>query len=329
MFLSIRNYGLSIWLICTVSMACVSNKELTPKGTKLSKYMQESNCIVEKTNYAELPFPKELKSIEVDKALLANFSENSLHIANAINILDLLSEYVKLITELNTTENMSLRIKRLELAQQILQKMDLASLEISSIASELDCEEERVTQIADYLSNKEQEKETKLTVSAIVLGALGTVSSVSALIKDDESNVWEYIGVASGVSEAVLGGMILWNKKSIKILHKRNALREIWQDNTVSNIFPPSIWYYIKYAGSQSSSLRTQIIDRWLSFKQIDLANEKKRDKLVALYFGDGGYYTTEQLYNRASMYDQLESGIKLIKQDLMILAIEFEKLNK
>lgn len=328
MLLSIRKYGLSIALLSLLA-ACSSNREITPRGSKLRHYVDNSNCLSQKTNYAELPFPKPLDSLKLDSCLWSNFSLNSLHAANAINLLGLLDEYVHLIDNINAQEDLTIRVRRLELASEILQKIDLASLEISSMASELDCEEERITQIADYLSNKEQDKETKLTVAAIVVGALGTVSSVSALIKDDASNVWEYVGAASGISELALGGLILWNKKSIKLSHERNALRDIWEEKKTSDIFPPAIWYYIQYASSPMGSLRSQILDRWLSFKQIDLEDSKNSKKLIALYFGNGGFYTTEQLYNRASMYDQLESGIKLIKQDLMILAIEFEKLNK
>lgn len=73
--------------------------------------------------------------------------------------------------------------------------------------------------------------------------------------------------------------------------------------------------------------MRYQIIERWMSFGQIAVAKRKKKQNLIAIYFSEGGKYTTEQLYTRANMLDQLEANINLMKQDLKGLALEFENL--
>ncbi|MCC5917712.1 MAG: hypothetical protein JJU02_10360 [Cryomorphaceae bacterium] len=55
---------------------------------------------------------------------------------------------------------------------------------------------------------------------------------------------------------------------------------------------------------------------------------EKRIEIVYALFFGEGGKYTADQLTNRANMHDQIEAQINLMKQDLKLLALELEKVN-
>ncbi len=64
-----------------------------------------------------------------------------------------------------------------------------------------------------------------------------------------------------------------------------------------------------------------------MSFEQISTVNKKQKKQYIDIYFGDGGKYSIEQLENRANMYDQLESTIKTIKQDLKNLLFEINNL--
>ena len=317
-----------------MTISCRNGKNITKDDYQIDKYIVSSNCVSSiNYNYDKAPLAQPLYQLSLDSILKAKFSIESLNAANAIGALDLLSQYVNLKQKVEDNATIEEKFAIIELSHKITKKIDLASLEISAFASELDCEEERISQVANYLSNKFQDKETKLTVAAIAAGALGTVSGMVALLNEDDNPTWEYISLGTGVAELGLGGMILFGQKRTHtyFYHKRNALRDIWEDKERSEIFPPSIWYYIKHNTSNDPTnlpLRNEILDRWLSFKQIDIAKTKTRRKLINLYFGNGGKYTIEQLYNRASMYDQLESSVKLIKQDLMLLAIEFGKLN-
>ena len=50
------------------------------------------------------------------------------------------------------------------------------------------------------------------------------------------------------------------------------------------------------------------------------------RVKLFELqYLQDKGVYGTDDLYNRGKMYDQIESYVKMMKQDLTALFLELE----
>lgn len=302
-------------------------------GTKaLQAQFEKSSCAqLETFNYSVEELPKPLYKIETDSALSARFSYSSLNVANAIGILDLLTDYVNKLKQQHREQSIETRLAILEIEQKITQRINLASLSVSSVTSELDCEEEKMAQIADYLKGKEDETETKLTVTAIAAGALGAIASEVLLSSGNANDNLDVIGVATGITEAALGVMILLNKRKIELFHSRNVLQEIWEGRKTSQIFPSFVWYYLNNPNSadpEKKSLRQQIIERWISFKQIENSNSKKKDQLINLYFGEGGKYSTDQLYNRANMYDQLESFIKLIKQDLTLLAVELEKIN-
>ncbi len=305
------------------AFSCVGTK-------KVQFHLEKSTCTPkEKVRYSFEDIPRPLSSADMDTVLTSRFSFASLNIANAIGILQLLHTYVYNQKNYHQAKSVENRLTMLELAHKITQRIDLASLEVSSVTSELDCEEERISQLADYLKTIEKKRESGLTVAAIVAGASSAILTGILLASNSSANT-EYIGITSGITEATLGLLILMNNPKIRFEHPENILREIWEGRKTSETFPPFIWYYLNYmnpADPHSKSWRNQIIDRWMSFKQIEKARSKKKEHLLELYFTDGGMYNTEQLYNRANMYDQLESFIKLIKQDLTLLAVEFQNL--
>lgn len=297
----------------------------------IQRHAERSTCTRQNAaHYSTSEIPQPFHEIEIDPALKAPFSTTSLNVANAIGLLDRLKEYTVKSNEYQQQPTIENRMDLLVLSQKISERINLASLEVSAVASELDCEEERITQIADYMKGVEGETESRLTVAAIVVGASSAIVSGFMLMNGGTGSNVEYVGIASGIVEASLGISILANKRKIDFYHPRNALREIWEGKEVTDIFPPFIWYYLNYHNpndASKKSIRYQIIERWISFKQIDNANTNKKRKLLNLYFGEGGRYKTEQLYNRANMYDQLESHIKMMKQELTLLSLEFDKM--
>jgi hypothetical protein len=298
------------------------------KNIKSTESLTKSNCFQTSfLDYEPSDLPTPFHEITIDSILLNSFSFNSLNAANAIGVLNLIEDYVVLNQEVKNDPSIDVRLKILELSQKIAQKISISSLEISAITSELDCEEERADQIANYLKAKEKSNETKLTVGAIVVGAVGAIVSGIFIVNDNTSIAPEYIGIGTGLAEATLGFLILRNEKSVIFKHNRNPLAEIWHGPEVSKIFPIPVWYYLNYASPNQQSLRGKIVENWLDFGQIADTKEKNKEEVYSLYFGGGGVYTASQLENRANMHDQIESYIKLMKQDLNQLATEFQNL--
>lgn len=297
------------------------------KTANFETYLRKSNCNQRNVyQYDSTDLPQAIHYLHLDSFLVKNFTFQSLNVANAIGILPLLEQYgiqKKINQAEKTIQN---QVNLIELTQLISQKINSASLEISAVSSEMDCEEERTSQIANYLKSQESDRETKLTVGSIVVGATGAI--LSGIYSDQDAG--SYIGISTGIIEAGFGVLILLNTRKIEFMHPRNALRDVWEGYQVSSNFPASIWYYLNYHNPDvpdEKSLRYQIIEKWIDFGQISGLESKKKRKLLDTYFRDGGKYTSQQLSNRADMYDQLESNINLMKQDLNRLSLEFSEL--
>lgn len=272
--------------------------------------------------------PKPLHELQLDTMLSKSFSFQALNTAQALGMLDMLAQYAKLKAEFKAQPRIELKIAMLEKSAQLHQKIQQASLEVASLASELDCEEERADQIAAYLRDKENEFESRLTASAIIVGALGAVSSGILITSGKQGNQVEYIGIGTGLIEAVLGAIILKNTKKAHFYHPRNVLSDIWYGPAVSNFFPPSVWYYLNYENPQTNtpSIRKQIVELWVKYGQLAYKKQKDLDRFHKLLFGKGGIYTADELTSRANMFDQLESQINLMKQDLKHLSLALER---
>lgn len=293
-------------------------------------YLLKSNCNQQGVyQYDSIGLPQAIHLLELDSSLLENFTFKSLNVANAIGILPLLEEYGKQKKIYQQEKTIQNQVNLIEMTQLLSQKINSASLEISAVSSEMDCEEERTSQIANYLKNQESDRETKLTVGSIVFGASGAILSG---IYSEQQALGNIIGISTGIVEAGFGVLILLNTRKTEFMHPRNALRDVWEGYQVSTNFPASIWYYLNYhnpAFPEEKSLRYQIIEKWIDFGQISGLDSKKKKKLLDTYFRDGGKYTSQQLSNRADMYDQLESNINLMKQDLNRLSLEINSLNE
>lgn len=301
------------------------------KYAALKSARDPGNCNQQNAyTYTVNDLPKPIYEIELDTCLTNRFSPKSLNMANAIGVLEYLEKYVRAKKESIENPSTEKRLELIELALKINQRINISSIEISAVTSEIDCEEERADQIGNYLEGKESQTESRLTVGTIIVGAAGTIVT-GALIADEKSgNTGDIIGIGTSLIEATLGILILVNKRSIEFLHPRNILREVWEGKETSPVFPTFVWYYLNYFNPSdfgTKSIRDQIIAHWMDFGQISNASTKERTKLIDIYFGSGGKYSAEQLKNRSNMLDQLEAQISLMKQEIKGLAIEVESL--
>lgn len=301
-------------IVTLILSSCASYKDATINHLVLSSKCNQQNLY----SYTVADFPLPLQETTIDTLLKEKISVNSLLIANTIGIIPYLNEYAKLKSTPTKHSTIEQQLRLLELKQVIYHYMSNASLGISAVSSELDCEDERVSQIANYLTERESNIESKLTIGAIVLGATGGILS-SGLIKNN--NTSNTVAITTGIGEAALGLTMLFNKQKINFYHSRNVLKDIWEGPETSTLFPSFIWYYLNHEDDDKSSLRKEMIEKWVQFGQID----DDSDNLADLYFKNGGKYTADELNNRANMYDQLETQVYLLKQKLMVLTSEID----
>ncbi|EFK36135.1 MULTISPECIES: hypothetical protein [Chryseobacterium] len=299
------------------------------RNEQLKIQLEKSNCNqLSIYSYTAQDIPTPIEHLKIDSDLKKNFGRKSLNIANAIGALHLLKKYADLKKDYAEHPSTEKRLELLECTQKINQRINIASLEISAVASEMDCEEERADQIASYLKDKEDNIETKLTVGGLVIGASGALAS-GFLVNKGNAN--DYLGIGTGIAGAVAGVLILTNKTKVEFYHKRNPLGDIWHAGETSTIFPPAVWYYLNYEDSSDclrGSLRNQIKQKWMDLGEISGIKAERKRKSLDLYFGAGGKYTAEQLSKRADMLDQIESIVNLMKQDLKEFALAFETID-
>jgi len=108
------------------------------------------------------------------------------------------------------------QLKRNTLKIEIHSKINAIFSQMNSVTAELDCEEERIDQIATTLSDINDKNVTRLTVASILVGAASAVAG--AYIADDNWN--KGVAVGSGVLGAGLSFLTL-NPKGKKVLSTR------------------------------------------------------------------------------------------------------------
>lgn len=316
---------------CTIAAICITLGSCAGlKQSQQALQLDKSYCNKQPvTIYSKAELPKPFHELKLDTILTNRFSNQSLNIANAISLLDLLSNYINLSLDYHSHPSIDKRINLMERSQQINQKINIASLEISAVASELDCEEERANQFAYYLKEKEGRAEQRLIIGSIIIGAAGAIAAEIISNNSSSSNFASGLTIGVSITEATLGVLMLLNKKKIGFYHKDNALADIWTNAVISNYFPPSIWYYLTYENPKKNekSLARLLVDKWVIFGQISNDKDSTNNKAFELYFGQGGKYRADELKNRADMLDQTEAYVALMKQDLKTLAYEVEKL--
>lgn len=249
-----------------------------------------------------------------DSILNANLSKHDILISKAIGIETYLTEYLQIKKD---------TLKRLVLKQKITDRLILTTIEINALASELDCNGERINKLANFVNDINNKKTKNLTVASVTIGALTTVATV--LIKNNNSS--NVVGVSGGLLSAGLGALTISPKgKKIDLKLQRNLLRNIWFNDNSNGAYPKSIWTILndkEFSNSGKNDLQESIKNRWLQYNfdgKIDTETEK-------LFFYDGGIYTADDLYSRANMLNELQATIRSLEQDLKSLSVRLNSI--
>lgn len=225
-----------------------------------------------------------------------------------------------LTSALETARDTSLvaRLHRTDLRQRVAEQLALVSLQIQAVSAELDCEGERVDEVANYLDKLNSKRNNGLIIASVILGALTT--GAAALVNDNNLN--KGVALSGGLISAGLGALTInYAGKKIEFLHPRNLLRDIWADSLMGDHYPPTVWYVLHdktFSNSGQTTLGHNLKNRWLQF---ELGGKTGKEK-EQLLFGPGGVYTSEDLHTRSALINQLQATIRSIQQDLSSLAL-------
>lgn len=297
--------------IAFLNFSCV-----TQKNSALPFLSKESYCVPPKyVNYFKYNHHTNADSVlNANSMLRLKFSAESILIMNVLRINDEVYEIVKQ----SDKKNLETSVRLNALKQQIDNRVWLANSEIDALSAELDCEGERIDQIAQFIDDKNSNSNNKLTVASIVIGAVSGITSV--LITKESIN--NGVAIGAGVIGAGLGFATLNPKgKKIELITTRNLLRDIWLEQN-NNDISPFVWYMLtepRFSNTGKSSLLKNTKNRWLLYQfddNLKLANQ-------SVNFSSGGIYFAEDLHARSQMINQLQSVVRSTKQNLNVFIAE------
>lgn len=259
-----------------------------------------------------------LKNTDSLFSIYPEIPPRELAMANAVGVLPLLRD----LEAIRKDSSAEARLHRTEIRAGIQHHIVMASIEIDGIAAELDCEGERADQLARFLDDHNNKRNTKLTVASIITGAITTIAT--AAIKDNGTQ--NTVAIGGGLLSAGLGAMTInAARKKVSLRHSRNMLADIWYAPDSSAMYPPFVWYVLNekhFSNSGKVSLAQSIRQRWLEF---DLGKKVSKES-EQLYFGAGGIYKADDLHTRAAMLNELQSTVRSINQDLQGLMLYVER---
>jgi hypothetical protein len=313
MFRLKKSHAIGFVVIIFIFSSC----SLTQPSLKVSQLNYCAPTTPYHYDSAYLPQKDITAHLDNNKSIFKKYSNQDWFLANATGSFFLLKELVELQNgKLDEEDSIYCLVKK----QEIFNRLLLASIELQSIAAELDCESERSKQLANYLDQINDTRVQKLTITSVVTGAATAI--ITSVSKDHNTQV--VVGVMGSLISAVFGGLAaISSKKMVEVKHYRNLLADIWYDPEKSTVYPPFIWYVLKtkeFNADKSISIIQSLKIRWIEEGLVDGLNDRKKEDL---FFGEGGKYHADDLHTRTSMLNQLKAEIRSINENLQSLMLK------
>jgi hypothetical protein len=260
---------------------------------------------------ADVDPPPDADEAPAPEATARGFSRRSMDTARAIGAVVLL-EHLAHVENEHAPE-----AQIIDARAQLIDAIQMATLDLASTSAELECEQERATQVATALRTAEAQQIRNITTDALVLTAVASVAAgVLSVAQKDDPVPAAVTGISGGVAGGVLGLATLGVHRRTRFLHPRNALGEVFSGAAHPD-FPQSVWTYLTrahFTATEQRPAREWLVLSW---------QKAGRLEQQTLVLGAGGDYDADSLENRAAMLDELEAGVSLMNHELQHLATE------
>lgn len=285
------------------------DRRCTPVGSSL-KTIQ-----VSKVDPAPL---KEETTTNGDAAKL--YSSIAIHIAEIMDELPLLNRLARLESEsTNSTEIDRARRK-------MTTRIQLATMEVSSLVAEIECEVQRVDEVQDRLKQAQTKRTTFQTILAVVFGGVTNVITGGLGLATGAGDTAHIVTVLGGTMEVLFGTSANFVKVRQEFSHPRNHLEALKHGSKSHEYFPPRVWRFLTQPDIrdlEGHSLRDVLLQAWREEGRLGEAGSRREQERESLIFSQGGVYDADDLHIREAMLQQLESSIQLMHQDLETLLRE------
>lgn len=313
--------GLSFILILALLPfpGCVSDPY---KNARFTQDAVKSRCgvptVKQLTALPPLPIPLPSRPEPVGALAL---SPSSSRLAHILELEDVLHE----LAALDAVGNPTLRERWLLLwrHQQIMDRISLASFDVISTVTEIDCEETRADHVAHGLTEIRQDKQERALFLALIGDALiGVVAGAFSLA--GKATVSAANAIAGGSIAVGLGGAAtIFLGGDHEFLHPRNHLTELWADKQSSALFPHSVWRYLNTEDESGLTIRRELLYRWGEEQRLGALDSEQARARAALFLSEGGTYEIQDLRIRSEMLNHLKSAVLRMGQDLNVLMYE------
>lgn len=248
------------------------------------------------------------------------YSATAIEIAETMQLLPLLHQLARL------EANQDAFTKTNRVRQRLLTRLQLATLEVSSLVAELECEVHRADEVQDRLKNSQERRRTSQTLLSVILGGFVNVVTGGFGIATGAGNTAHIVSIAGGTMEVLFGTSANFTKVRQEFRHPHNHLAKIWTGEESPSYFSPSIWRFLTKANRRDlggQSLRDVLLRDWQEEDRLGKSGSEQEKQRIALILGTGGIYDADDLHIREAMLYQLESVIELMHQEQEILLRE------
>jgi len=248
------------------------------------------------------------------------YSPIAVHIADVLDLLPQLDRLARLENEGAPAAEIE-RVRR-----RLTTRLQLATLEVSSLVAELECEVQRADEVQDRLKEAQTRRTTTQTVLGVIFGGLANILSGGIGMATQAGDAVNITSVMGGVLEVLFGSSANFTKVQQEFSHPHNHLDAFWHGTSTEEVFSKSVWRFLTepdVRDLKGLSLREVLIKTWEQEGRLGEQGSQKEQERKDLLFGKGGLYDPETLHLREAMLHQLESSIQLMHQDMETLLRE------
>lgn len=260
----------------------------------------------------------------------SRLSPRALRIASVMSASDPL-ERVALLSATARSGDQMTQTAMLLARQDLTERTMLTMMEVSSVLSELHCENEKGDLIQRRLDAQIGKQQRKWTVASVVTGALTSLVSGGMGLSqmDTQANV---VNVLGGVMSTVTGLGAMNDSASISYRPNTQLLSDIYSNPDRSDAYPWTVWKFLTrrpvgLASATGQTVREALIEQWREAGLLGIAGSETERRRIALVEGQDGTYNSDDLSARNEMLDLLEAAISSMNQDISFLLHELNQI--
>ncbi len=303
-----------------LTAGCIST--LPPPATT---YSFDRRCLSVSSELRSLPVSegeqRQAPNESVEKeAAVKLYSPIAIHIADVMELLPLLNRMARLEVEHATPADIE-RVRR-----KLVTRLQLATLEVSGLVAEIECEVQRADQVQDRLKDIQTTRTTSQTILGVIFGGLANILSGGIGMATGAGDAGNIVSVTGGALEVLFGTSANFTKVRQEFSHPHNHLAAVWDGSPKSEFFSQRAWRFLtepSIRDLEGHSLRDVMLQTWQEEGKLGEPGSIREKERKELLFGSGGVYDSEQLHVREAMLQQLESSIQLMHQELETLLRE------